>query len=1223
MNIQHWKIFDKAGHQMQWFPDSYINLQFTSPVNGKNAAGFLITDPSTHAVASEITNSGYLYDETTTVTYTYTFDPNSTTVPLVINTEVSIGYVDVSIFNPELTNTKAIDSISIIDLSTNFIYPSFTYGGAVFLRPVSVGLVETEQLFILEVSVGYIRPYDDINSSLIIQMVGEEDEIKLFTIDEDTVEVIWTDQIIINDLNLYVENSPLTINIGFRAEEEGVFERRLRIYHIVGENYYTLAEIIVNAQSIGEDERLRTLLGNFGLPDPKDFPQLFKEADVNEELPDWEILNPKSKHMILEHDKIMPYIGTYKALVNALKWLGYDDIYVREWFKNVKENKKLSLLIPYEAKDRTQTILMFSPEERKVLKKLNQLSLIYEINYETGELDDWGTPITKNSYTYNLQEIYIKLLSLKQWLEKNIIGVNCKIIDITGEGVYFERFQNLIYTTGNVGYNYKIEQTLTPYAVEHDSELVRGDASIRLTFAELTKTKISDLPYRFKDIITYLWDPSDLSSTYHNPNDPSILAKDPSLLNVLKIGPTFRFPFIHLSDIQWKASTEKSHGVIDTTLVTNSLFIYENEIKFYNTFDSSSIFYDASTNLKITLEEAILRDPSNDIWLDSAAYRIYPDPCDNGEYIMKYLIADTCTRFNSFVSFTSDTSNARLQYAVDTNYKVPLLSFKNFVATDIDGDTISFNGKEYYLDIQNGKISMDTGTINDNFVTTYINFNYDVSLEEQEITVNVVYETPREPLFQFDPSIYYWADPSGHAGSIDPSIMVVDNSIHTMKINHIGDYNIELLGWDGYNTLFYNTAKELYSVWIKTPTIYSLNDSSILESPVICASTFMTLNDVSILISNNKYPIYDRNIPLQGLTLEFDENNNPYIKVPSITYFQDVPIPNSINKIFNLNEHVINIIGDDITIDSDFQKFYAGDDIQIIKFDKGKYSLINEASSHILDASGPDNTRILTLDISSMISLDASTDTYIINNTYRTIKTATNTTEGLVIDVSTIDTSTFKETQLISLIVTDLSIGPSLGYSWGASYRIKNAAGSLYTLTNLLPYQFINDPSKYRLQAKHAFSTYACFTIDTSRAQEINNYFNIYLKNDYNQQYYLDNTFVLINILFDHEKVNGQWYDVSDNLIKSPFYYYVKPITIDVSTLVILRSEYDNSTYMLNQKNIWTVKNNLTKNILLKVYNDVVPYIFDVSGYYDVEVESYDSFGNLSQKIYEGLINVI
>lgn len=1213
MRIQDWKFFDKQGHQLNCFPDSYINLEFTSPVNGRNAGGFLITNPSTFAIGAHITDSGYLYNEATTLAYKYVFDPTNSSIPLTINTEVSIGYIDVSIFNPTLTNTKGIDSVSIIDLSTHFIYPSFTYAAALFFKPVSVGLIETEQLLILEVSTGqYIRPYDDVNSSLIFQMIGDEDEIQLYTVDEDTVEVVWTDQIIVNDLNLYLQNTPLTINIGFRSEEEGVFERKLRIYHVVGSDIYTLAEFIINAQAIGEDERFRTLLGNFGLPDPKDFPKLFKQADINEDLPDWELLNAKSKHMILEHDKIMPYVGTYKALINALKWLGYDDIYIREWFKNVKENKSLSLLVPYNAKDRAQTILTFSPEERKTLKKLNQLSLIYNITYETGEVDDWGTPITANSYTYNLQEVHVKLLALKQWLEKNIIGVNCKITDITGEGVYFERFQNLIYSTGTKGFNYEITQTLTPHTIYNNSELITGEASIYLTFSELTKTKIKDLPYRFKDLIFNVWNPLGNPSIYYDPNDASILSWDPSLLSVLKIGPTFAFPFIHLNEIQWKASTQKDHGVLDNTLVSNELFVHENDLKFYNPFDSSSVFFDVSTNLKIIIERAYLRDPSIDEWTHSIAYDIFPNPCDNGQYILRHLNPDVCTYFNSYVSLVP-FNHSRLEYAYDDNYKVPLLSLRNYKGTDIHGNDVSFGLKYYFLDIIDGKITMDSGMNNQQHKITHLNFNYDTNLEEQQITLNVVYESQREPLFQIDPSIYFWADPSGRAGTTDPSVLTIDNSIHSLKVNHIGDYTIELYVWDGFNNAFQNYTKETHPVWIKTPTIYSLNDSSILENPLYCVSTYMSITDVSILISNNRYPIYDKNIPLQGLTLEYDENEQPFIKVPSITYFQDLPENNSINRFFNLTERVTNINGNTITIDQDYQKFYAGDNIRLIKFNKGKYSLIAEASSRILTAAAPN----FGLDnLPASISIDSQSDVYVLNDTYRGIKGRINSPFGFgSIEVSGY---IFEPNQMVSVIATDLSTN----YSWGGAYRITKISGNTHDLDNLLPNQFLENPNKYKLEVKHAFSTYAHFSIDTSFAFETGNYFKIYLKNDYFQQYYLDNTFVLINVLFDQEKVNEQWYDVSDNLINRPFYYYNKPINIDVSTLVIFKAQYDSSTYLLNQKNIWTVKNSLTKDILFKVYNKSVPYIFDVSGYYDVQVESYDKYGNLSLKNYEGLIHV-
>jgi hypothetical protein len=50
---------------------------------------------------------------------------------------------------------------------------------------------------------------------------------------------------------------------------------------------------------------------------------------------------------------------------------------------------------------------------------------------------------------------------------------------------------------------------------------------------------------------------------------------------------------------------------------------------------------------------------------------------------------------------------------------------------------------------------------------------------------------------------------------------------------------------------------------------------------------------------------------------------------------------------------------------------------------------------------------------------------------------------------------------------------------------------------------------------------------------------------------------------------------------------------------------------MLNQKNIWTAKHNATGNILWKVFNNDVPYIFGIADNYIIDVESYDIHGNL------------
>lgn len=1222
MNLQNWQIFNKVGSPLNWIPESYLNLTFTDvDASGVRAEGYLLTDPSGRIVNAVITDGGYLYDTDLTVSYKYAF---STTDYILTSSDASIITKDVSIFSPEPTNTKSISGLTI-NLDASYIYPSTTYAGAIFLEPISVGLIETEHLFILEKvdEDTYIRPYDASNSTLVLRMIGDESEISFFTIDQTNAEIIWTDELII-DTSLYTENVPLQINIGFKAEIEGTYERIIRIYHKIGNYLYTLADIAVNAEAVGEDERFRTLLADFGAPDPKDFPQIFKETDINEDLPDWEILNYKSKHMILEHDKIMPFVGTYKALINAIKWLGYDDIYIREWFLNVKENKKLSLVVPFEAPDyidpstglkvlgRTRTLLMFNAEQRKVLKKLNELSLCYCITRETGELDIYGTPITENCYAYNLKEIFIKLLGLKQWLEHNIIGVNCRIVDLTGEGIYFERVQNLIYSTDIIGDTYSIEQTLTPYSPDNDSELVSGDASIRLTLLEITNTRFMDLPFRFIDMAEYVWDPWN-PSVYLPIDDPSYLA-DPS--SYLLVGATFGYPFAILSDIMWQLSLEKDYaGVIGSTLVTNPLLVLENELRFYNIFDTSSVFYDASTDLTILLEKAYLRDPSIDTWADSIAYSIYPDPCDNGSYTLESSLGVT-TLFDGYVAFIPNVSS-RLQYAIDDNYKVPLLSMFNYKFIDASGTPPDFTGKTYYLDILDGKIAMEAGIVpgtSDNTHNVYLNFNYDTSLDEQMITMNVEYFSPRMRLWQVDPSVYYWADPSGLSGGNDPSIYVIDNSIYIMHVNHIGKYDIEIYGWDAFNNLLYNVSREPYLVWIKSPTLYALIDNC---CNTVCVSTYMSLNDVSILISQNSFPIYDRNIPLQGLTLELDADGKPYISVPSITYFQDIPEPESYNRFYNMTERVVTISGNDITVDKDYQSFISGDDVKLVKFDKGKYSLIEEVSSHIVTASGT-TPNVLTLDqIPASFILDSSTEIYVLNDTYRSTINASNGTGYLTLDISGYS---FEVNQLVGIVVTNIKMSQH-NYMWGSSYRVTAVNGSTHTFDAPLP-EFLFDSSKYTIRAKHAFSTYADITIPTLSATEINNTFKIYLENSYCQEYYLDNTFVLINVLFDQELVNDQWYNASDNLVNSVFYYHSNPVIVDVSTLVILRALYDSSTYLLNQKNIWTVINHDASTILFKVFNESVAYIFNQIGTYDVECIAYDSYGNAIVKKYEGLIDV-
>jgi len=171
MNHQNWKIFDKAGSPLNLYSDAYLPLTFiASNQDATGAAAYAITDPSNYIINVEITNSGWEYPDSTQVQLNYSFGNYS---HLLSSAEVSIGWRDVSIFSPLPANSKGVNDVSIfLPPDVSFLYPSVSFSSAIFLNPISQGLVETEHLMILEEISGgaFIRPYDPINQYLIFKI---------------------------------------------------------------------------------------------------------------------------------------------------------------------------------------------------------------------------------------------------------------------------------------------------------------------------------------------------------------------------------------------------------------------------------------------------------------------------------------------------------------------------------------------------------------------------------------------------------------------------------------------------------------------------------------------------------------------------------------------------------------------------------------------------------------------------------------------------------------------------------------------------------------------------------------------------------------------------------------------------------------------------------------------------------------------------------------------
>ena len=132
----------------------------------------------------------------------------------------------------------------------------------------------------------------------------------------------------VEDLN----NSAISVNIALMSLDEGRHHRTLQIYekNSIFENI--IAEIKFYGEVEAEDERLKVLLGNLGARlEDTDF-LLFKDHDISEMAPDHILLNRKRKELLLELHDIKPFVGTYKAILNAIDFFGYNNITLKEYW---------------------------------------------------------------------------------------------------------------------------------------------------------------------------------------------------------------------------------------------------------------------------------------------------------------------------------------------------------------------------------------------------------------------------------------------------------------------------------------------------------------------------------------------------------------------------------------------------------------------------------------------------------------------------------------------------------------------------------------------------------------------------------------------------------------------------------------------------------------------------------------------------------------------------
>jgi len=356
------------------------------------------------------------------------------------------------------------------------------FEASVYLDEVSTGLYESVNLFLLEEvennqDLFLNKPIaeapgltdfefvwkEDIYSSEDIMMYGAKLENGVVQIEKKTrQEVPILSNSIVTGTNLnglkivsQLDNSAIQINVAINSQEEGRHQRTLLVYANDGTNRILIASIFIYGEVVGEDERLKILLQNFGASLEDTDIILFREHDISEMSPDYILLNQKRRELLLELSNIKPFIGTYKAILNVIDFFGYDSITLKEYWLNINTDsgsfgKLHAVPVPNSSKygDAVRKkITVQIPSSN--LKKTGRFSLVYKINTPNGGVDQWDIPTVDEVFDFTPEEVLIKLYGLKRKLQKEYLPLNARIIDITGEADFFAQKNQNIWNNQN------------------------------------------------------------------------------------------------------------------------------------------------------------------------------------------------------------------------------------------------------------------------------------------------------------------------------------------------------------------------------------------------------------------------------------------------------------------------------------------------------------------------------------------------------------------------------------------------------------------------------------------------------------------------------------------------------------------------------------------------------------------------------------------------------
>lgn len=918
------------------------------------------------------------------------------------------------------------------------LFPCVRYIGSITQDKVSTEFVAASTFIILDEN-GDRPNFNIATDEYYLKFEFQKDSEMKFISSDSVANIIWEDShevksnITQDAHNPFVtdNNTPIYFSVGFQTAVEGCYQNIMAMYIVskTTNKKYILGLFTFLTEVVGEDERYRALLGNLGIPDPVKYPNIFKSQDPDEQGVDWTLINDKSKELMINYDNIFPYVGTYKALMGAIKFLGYGDLIFKEWYKIKDQNNK----------DRYVTLQTYDLQKGESLntklkkigvtygeferyKKINRLSMIYhlnEIDDETGEYIDMYTrrldnpakdnpttapesglykasykdthhqdlsdnftqkqsvffqlPITKTIYEYRTDEILAKLFSVKQWLEKYILGVNCFISDICGEGIIVERLKNQAYVTQHHLQDITTISKVTPKIIKYNPNIyvsidssnneIHTDTILNTSHLDssIDDECINDILFRNSTAILRCSLNEFDSLTIGDYDDFEIedFIIDTSKPND-KVGTVYISApletLVTVNEYQFQLTNKNvSSGTLaeftDTSYINNPILIQDNEILFYD--DTKNFTKIDNKELPIIeITQGNLRYCHGD-WKSNIAYSInvvsdqksgkeyyalyetetdepvYKDfqkvilyPMESERHYDKYKLYWAQRTDKKISSKHYNGLNSEFIYTSQNKWNVPQIIIRNYKC----GNNDELLPGDYILEIIEGRIlfrnkQSDLNINNGKAYGCELEFGEELESSEQPINVNYTYMSDRVPIYTID-SLKNVKDQEA-----------IEKCVHTNKyvdvsVNRLGNYTVSVNAYDYYNNIFVNQSDDITTVTTKPISLdIILNESELVNNKDFyhynAKGTYMSNTETDKLFKkinkNGNYPIYPQTYRIYDIDPIVDSPNT--IEYDNISYAIDTPKPGNFIIFNNFTEQVLNI-----TKSNDIYKFTLVDE---------------------------------------------------------------------------------------------------------------------------------------------------------------------------------------------------------------------------------------------------------------------------------------------------------